>query len=62
MIIGILVYLLIGFILAIQHFYRSYYANKSSYKGKICMLSESKGFYLTSVLLWPWGLDFLLFI
>jgi hypothetical protein len=59
MITGILIYLIVGFILVAQHFYRFYITNKFMYKNKTELAIESKWFYLGMGLLWPFGLDFL---
>ena len=59
MITGIAAYLLIGFALVAQHFFRFYNVNKFMYKNKTELLAESKWFYLGMGLLWPFGLDFL---
>jgi len=56
----IFIYLLIGFILALQHFFRFYSVNSFMYENKAALLNESKWFYLAVGLLWPLGLDFLI--
>lgn len=56
---GILIYLFVGLVLVVQHFYRFYCVNKFMYKNKRELIIESKWFYLAVGLLWPFGLDFL---
>ncbi len=59
MIIGMAIYLLIGVVLVVQHFFRFYSINEFMYKNKAELMIESKWFYLVMGLLWPFGLDFL---
>jgi hypothetical protein len=57
---GIFIYLLIGFVLVLQHFFRFYYVNKFMYKSKRELLIESGYFYFALCLLWVFGIDFLI--
>lgn len=55
-------YLLIGFLLILQHSLRYYFKNKKvlEFNGYKNSFIDSKLFYFTAMALWPFALDYLI--